>query len=80
MLTIWTEITKITYFYALLVTGQNHVPQEYSHISLREIRRVDVIWNGDEILIYNKLRAVASEENVLTPDYVKQIIKERWEK
>ncbi len=55
-------------------------PQEYTHISLREIRRVDVVWDGDEIQIYNKLRAAASAENSPVPDYVKQIIKERLEK
>lgn len=55
-------------------------PQEYRHISLRELRRVDVVWDEDEILIYNELKAAAGKEKSSIPDYVKQIIKERVEK
>ena len=53
-------------------------PQNYSHISLREVRRTDVIWDQDEINIYNKLKDAAQKNNFTIPDYVKRIVTDRF--
>lgn len=49
-------------------------PHNYIHIALREIRRTDIIWDEEEIPIYNKLKDYAENANINIPDYVKQII------
>lgn len=50
-------------------------PESYNHIALREIRRLDVIWEGKEVKIYEKLKKRAVKDNSALPDYVKEIIK-----
>ncbi len=55
-------------------------PQQYTHIALREMRRTDIIWDGDEIKVYDNLKDVAQKANTPIPDYVKRIIKKRFQK
>lgn len=49
-------------------------PEDYSHIAMRQIRRLDLIWQGDEIEIYEKikLKAISLEKEI--PSFVKEII------
>jgi hypothetical protein len=49
-------------------------PDEYSHIALREIKRMDIIWEGKETEFYNKLKNNAKKSSEKLPDYVKKII------
>jgi len=55
-------------------------PETYSHIALEEIRRVDVIWEGKEVEVYEMLKRNAIKDNFSTPDYVKKIIKKTLRK
>lgn len=50
-------------------------PENYTHIALREIRRMDLVWTEKEIQIYEKLKKVAQQSGKALPDYVKTIIK-----
>ena len=54
-------------------------PGNYQHIALRPIRRLDVIWERDEVTDYDQLkqRAQASQKNL--PDFVKAVLKEHLE-
>ena len=49
-------------------------PEKYSHIAMRQIRRLDLIWQGEEVEVYEKLKleAVSLEKEV--PSFVKEII------
>jgi hypothetical protein len=38
-------------------------PEKYSHIAMTQIRRLDIIWQGDEILFYETLKKQAKKEN-----------------
>lgn len=49
-------------------------PENYTHIALREIRRLDIIWDEEEIQIYEKLKKAAKENKYPIPDFVKRII------
>lgn len=49
-------------------------PDSYSHIALKSIRRLDIMWVGDEIKIYEKLHRRAKELQKEMPSYVKEII------
>ncbi|MCP4357562.1 MAG: HNH endonuclease [Chloroflexi bacterium] len=54
-------------------------PQDYTHIALQEVRRTDIIWDEGDIKIYNELKDAAQKADFTVPDYVKQIVKERFE-
>lgn len=49
-------------------------PENYAHIALREIRRVDILWDEKEIQTYEKLKREAQESKHTIPDYVKKIV------
>lgn len=49
-------------------------PEKHTHIALREIRRIDILWDEHEIQVYEKLRRMAEENRYPIPDYVKKIV------
>ncbi len=49
-------------------------PTEYDHIAMKEIRRLDLQWEGDEIKIYEKLKSYAKKYEVDLPEFVKKIV------
>ncbi|MCD4738858.1 MAG: HNH endonuclease [Anaerolineae bacterium] len=50
-------------------------PDNYAHIALREVRRVDVIWDKDEIQAYERLKKESLANDYPMPDYVKRIVR-----
>lgn len=52
-------------------------PDNYEHIALQPIRRLDVVWNEDEIDDYQRLLQQAQNRNIPLPDFVKEILKKR---
>ncbi len=49
-------------------------PENYSHIATRQIRRLDLVWQGKEIDIYEKLKAEAYSLEKEIPLLVKEIL------
>jgi len=49
-------------------------PENHSHIAMRQIRRLDLVWQGEEIDIYEKLKAEAHSLDKEIPLFVKEII------
>jgi hypothetical protein len=49
-------------------------PENYSHVALCEVRRVDLIWQGDEVNQFQQLSKEAKALGQTIPDFVKQII------
>ncbi|MCK4652445.1 MAG: HNH endonuclease [Methanosarcinales archaeon] len=49
-------------------------PENYIHIALREIRRIEIIWDEEDVAIYEKLKTIANKHSHSIPDYVKKII------
>lgn len=49
-------------------------PENYNYIAMRQIRRVDLIWQGDEIDTYDKLRTKARLLDKEIPSFIKEII------
>ncbi len=49
-------------------------PENYDHIAMRQIRRIDLIWQGDEIYTYDKLQTKARLLEKEIPLFVKEII------
>lgn len=49
-------------------------PLEYSHIATYPIRRLDLVWAGDEVQVYDRLQQLASEASEATRDFIKKIL------
>lgn len=49
-------------------------PENYTHIAMRQVRRIDLIWQGDEIKTYEKLKQQAVRLDQEIPQFVKGII------
>ncbi len=54
-------------------------PEDYQHIALRIMRRLDVTWDENEIAIYEQLKQRAHETQEALPDFVKAVLKEHVE-
>ncbi len=55
-------------------------PENYMHIALREVRRVDILWSEDEVQTYERLKRLALEHQSPIPEYVKRVIAQCLEK
>jgi hypothetical protein len=51
-------------------------PESYSHIAKREIRRIDLIWQENEVGTYEKLKAEADALGKEIPAFVKEILEQ----
>lgn len=49
-------------------------PEDYEHIAMRELRRVDILWSGEEVSIYEQLKNKTLELQKDLPTYIKDII------
>jgi 5-methylcytosine-specific restriction endonuclease McrA len=49
-------------------------PKDYSHIALKDIRRLDLLWESNEVKFYDAVKSIAEEKEIALPDFVKQII------
>jgi hypothetical protein len=49
-------------------------PEDYDHVAMREARRVDIMWTGDDISVYDRLRKRTMELQKDIPQYIKEII------
>jgi hypothetical protein len=49
-------------------------PENYSHIAMQQVRRVDLIWQGEEISNYENLKAEALASGKKMPEFIKEII------
>jgi len=51
-------------------------PENYSHIAMKQVRRLDIIWQGEEVSVYEALKRQAQNES----REIQEIIKELLEK
>ncbi len=49
-------------------------PEEYSHVAMQEIRRVDIVWKGEEVKDYDRLKEKTQKLQKDLPSYVKKIL------
>jgi hypothetical protein len=52
-------------------------PENYNHIALEQVRRLDVQWAGNEVQYYDAIKLIADQNGIELPDFVKKIIEER---
>lgn len=49
-------------------------PEDYDHVAMRQARRVDIMWTGDEVTVYDRLKKRTMELQKEIPAYIKEII------
>lgn len=49
-------------------------PENYNHIAMLQIRRIDLIWQGEEVEKYEALKKQAALSHQTLPEFVKAII------
>lgn len=67
----WTKIKDP----AICATCYWANPEEYEHVATRNIRRLDVTWDENEVNVYDELQEHAEESDTAMPDFVKAILK-----
>lgn len=49
-------------------------PENYSHVATRQIRRIDLLWQGTEVAQYEKLKLDAAKAGSGIPQFVKDVL------
>ena len=52
-------------------------PTAYRHVAMRQQRRADLVWVGDEVEDFDRLRREAERHRRSVPDEIKKIVKRR---
>ena len=55
-------------------------PENYNHIAMKEVRRLDLQWSGDEVKYYDALKIIANEHKIELPDFIKRVLAEKTKK
>lgn len=55
-------------------------PDKYSHIAMHQLRRVDLLWQGDDIAQYELLKKKANLLKKEMPEFIKEIIRKEIER
>ena len=50
-------------------------PENHTHVAMKQLRRVDLIWQGEETEQFEKLKADAVEAGMPIPDFVKDVLR-----
>jgi len=51
-------------------------PESYDHVAMKPIRRVDLLWEGKEVVVYRRIKNAAVREQKDIPKYIKDILDE----
>ncbi|MBD2603590.1 HNH endonuclease [Scytonema hofmannii FACHB-248] len=49
-------------------------PESYTHVAMQQVRRIDLMWQGENIEIYERLKQQAVRLNKEIPEFIKEII------
>lgn len=55
-------------------------PENYEHIAMRQARRLDLLWEGDDIEMYEKLKQRSASLDKEIPVFVKEMIEREIER
>lgn len=55
-------------------------PESYTHIAMRDIRRLDLLWSSSEIAEYDLLREEANKVQEEAPEYVKNVLRNHFKR
>lgn len=49
-------------------------PDDYDHVAMRQARRTDILWQGEEIDVYERLKKRTAELQKDIPEFIKEIV------
>lgn len=49
-------------------------PENYEHIAMQQVRRVDLLWESNEIEVYEQLKQRAIDRQTDLPEFIKEIL------
>lgn len=52
-------------------------PEEYSHVAMKEERRLDLVWSGVEVTAYEELKEKALKNDLSMQDFLKNILTDK---
>lgn len=55
-------------------------PENYAHVALRLIRRLDITWSGDEVPEHDRLVKLSKHARKKLPDFVKEVLRDTLDK
>jgi len=55
-------------------------PESYKHIAMRDVRRLDLLWSGEEVADYEILIEEAAKGQEDAPEYVKKVLRSHFKK
>ena len=50
-------------------------PEDYDHVAMRQIRRLDVVWEGEEVREFDAAADAARDQDVPMPEFVKRVLR-----
>jgi hypothetical protein len=54
-------------------------PEEYTHIAMRPIRRLDILWQGEEVVQFDALKHQAEQADETLPNFVKAVLRKAFD-
>lgn len=51
-------------------------PENYKHIATDHVRRTDIAWQGRDVAVHDKLRAIAEAQGTTVPDLIKATMRQ----
>lgn len=55
-------------------------PEAYTHIAMRDIRRLDLLWSSEESFEYDLLKKEANKVQEEAPEYVKNVLRNHFKR
>nr|VFK46785.1 MAG: Helix-turn-helix domain-containing protein [Candidatus Kentron sp. TC] len=55
-------------------------PESYTHIAMRDIRRVDLLWSGEETTQYDLIVKEATKLQKRAPEHVKNVLRDHFKR
>jgi hypothetical protein len=49
-------------------------PEAFNHVATEELRRLDIQWQGKEVVQYDQVKKKAEKENLTMPEFVKKVV------
>ncbi|MDX0029736.1 hypothetical protein GOA88_31050 [Sinorhizobium meliloti] len=52
-------------------------PEDYRHIALQDVRRVDITWQGRDVAVYDTIKALADRSGVTVRDILLELARQK---
>ena len=49
-------------------------PERYTHVAMKQVRRLDLMWQGDDVVKYERMKSDALRLGKSLPDFVKEVL------